>query len=56
VVEVSKGLHSYGGQQDEKGIYLRGQMSARVRKGLIGVRLGRGMYIYGIGFEASAWL
>jgi len=37
MVWVLKHPHSYRGQQDEKGRYLRGQMSARVGKGLIGV-------------------
>jgi len=37
MVSVSKRPHCYRGQQDEKGRYLRGQMSARVRKGLIAV-------------------
>jgi len=46
MVSVSKRPHGYSGQQDEKGRYLRGQMSARVRKGLIGVRLARGIEWY----------
>jgi len=37
MVEVSKRPHGYRGQQDEKGRYLRRQMSARVRKGIIGI-------------------
>ena len=35
--------HRYTGQQDGKGRYLRGQMSARVGKGLIGVHPPRGI-------------
>jgi len=46
MVQVSKRPHSYRGQQDEKGRYLRGQMSARVGKGLIGVRSPRGIEWY----------
>jgi len=41
MVYVSKRPYGYRGQQDEKGRYLEGQRSARVRKGLIGVRLAR---------------
>jgi len=36
----------YRAQQDEKGRYLRGQMSARVRNGLIGVRSPRAIKWY----------
>jgi len=43
VVQASKHLHGYRGQQQEKGIYLRGHMSARVGKGLIGVHSPRGI-------------
>jgi len=46
MVTVSKRLHGYRGQQDEKGRYLSGQMSARVGKGLIGVRSPRGIEWY----------
>jgi len=46
MVYVSKRPHGYRGQQNEKGRYLRGQMSARVRKGLIGVRSPRGVEWY----------
>jgi len=41
-----KRLHGYRGQQDEKGRSLRGQMSARVGKVLIGVRPPRGIEWY----------
>jgi len=37
MVLVSKCLHSYTGQQGETGRYLGRKMSARVRKGLIGI-------------------
>jgi len=43
MVTVSKPPQGYRGQQDEKGRYLGGQMSARVGKGLIGVRSARGI-------------
>jgi len=46
MVYVSKRAHGYRGQQDEKGRYRRGQMSARVRKGVIGVRSPRGIEWY----------
>ena len=46
MVYVSKCPHGYRGQQDENGRYLRGQMSARVGKGLIGVRSPRGLEWY----------
>jgi len=46
MVWVSKRPHGYRGQQDEKGRYLRGQRSARVGKGLIGVRSARGIGWY----------
>jgi len=46
MLEVLKRPHGYRGQQDEKGRYLRGQMSARVGKGLIGVRSRRGIEWY----------
>jgi len=46
MVYVSKCPHSYSGQRDEKGRYLRWQMSARVGKGLIGVRTPRGIKWY----------
>jgi len=46
MVYVSKRPHGYRGQQDERGRYLSGQMSARVGKGLIGVRSARGSEWY----------
>jgi len=46
MVYVSKSPHGYRGQQGEKGGYLTGQMSARVGKGLIGVRSPRGIEWY----------
>jgi len=46
VVYVSKSPHFYRGQQNEKGSYLSGQMSARVRNGLIGVRSPRRVESY----------
>jgi len=46
VVVVSKCPHGYRGQQDEKGRSLRGQMSTRVGKGLIGGRSQRGIEWY----------
>ena len=46
MVYVSKRPHSYRGQQGEKGRYLSGQMSARVGKGLTGVRSPRGIEWY----------
>jgi len=46
MVEVSKRSQGYRGQQDEKGRYLSGQMSARVGKGLIRVRSPRGIQWY----------
>jgi len=46
MVYVSKCAHGYRGQQNEKGRYLRGQMSARVKNGLIGVRSPRGVEWY----------
>jgi len=46
MVYVSKRPHGYKGQQHEKGRYLRGQMSARVGRGLIGVRSARGIEWY----------
>ena len=46
MVEVLKRPHSDRGQQGEKGRYLSGQMSARVGKGLIGVRSARGIEWY----------
>jgi len=46
MVEVSKRPHGYTGQQDVKGRYLRGQMSGRVGKSLIGVRSARGIEWY----------
>jgi len=46
MVYVSKRPHGYRGQQGEKGRYLSGQMSARVGKGLIGVRSPRGIEWY----------
>jgi len=46
IVEVSERPHGYRGQQDGKGRYLRGQMSATVRNGLIGVRSRRGVEWY----------
>ena len=46
MVYVSQRLHGYRGQQDKKGRYLKGQMSATVRKGLIGVRSVRGILWY----------
>ena len=44
--EVSKRPHGYRGYQRENGRYLRGQMSARVGKGLIGIRSPRGIACY----------
>jgi len=46
MILLAKGPHSYRDQQGEKGRYLRGQMSARVGKGLIGVRSPRGIEWY----------
>jgi len=46
MVLVSKCPHGYRGQQDEEGRYLSGQMSARVRNGLIGARSPRGIEGY----------
>jgi len=46
VVLVLKCPHGYRGQQDEKGRYLRGQMSTTLGKGLIGVRSPRGIEWY----------
>ena len=46
MVYVSKRPHGYRGQQDEKGRYLKVQMSARVGKGLIRVRSLRGIEWY----------
>ena len=46
MVWVPKHLHGYRGHQDGNGRYLRGQMSARVGKGLIGVRPSRGIDWY----------
>ena len=46
IVHVSKRAHGYSCQQREKGIFLSGQMSARVGKGLIGVRSPRGIEWY----------
>jgi len=46
MVSVSKCQHGYRGQQNEKGRYLSGQMSARVGKGLTGVRSPRGIEWY----------
>jgi len=46
MVSVSKRPHGYRGQQNEKDRYLSGQMSARVGKGLIGVRSPRGIEWY----------
>jgi len=46
MVYVSTRPHGYTGQQDEKGRYLRGQMSARVGKGAIRVRSPRGIEWY----------
>jgi len=46
MVLVSKRPHGYRGQQHEKGRYLSGQMSARVGRGLIGVRSLRGIEWY----------
>ena len=43
MVYVSKRPHGYRGQQNEKGSYLRGQMSARVGNGLIEVGSPRGI-------------
>jgi len=46
MVLVSNCLHGYTGQQGENGRYLSWKMSARVRKGLIGIRLARGIECY----------
>jgi len=46
MVEVPKCPHRYRSQQDEKGRYLKGQMSARVGKGVIGIRSPRGIEWY----------
>ena len=46
MVYVSKRAQLYRGQQNEKGKYLSGQMSARVGKGLIGVGSARGIEWY----------
>jgi len=45
-VQASKHPQGYRGQQDQKGRYLRGQMSTRVGNGLIGVRTPRGIEWY----------
>jgi len=46
MISVSKRPHGYRDQQDEKGTYLRRQLSARVGKCLIGVRSPRGIEWY----------
>ena len=46
MVYVSDRPHGYRSQQDERDRYLGGQMSARVGKGLIGVRSPRGIEWY----------
>jgi len=46
MVLVSKCPHGYTGQQREKDRYLSRKMSARVRKGLIGIRSARGIEWY----------
>jgi len=46
MVLVSKCPYGYTGQEGEKGRYLSRKMSARVRKGLIGIRSPRGIDWY----------
>jgi len=46
MVYVSQRRQGYRYQQGEKGGYLRGQMSGRVGKGLIGVRSPKGIEWY----------
>jgi len=46
MILVSKCAHGYTGQQEEKSRYRSRKMSARVRKGRIGIRSARGIEWY----------